>query len=121
MDPPKAPHLDRPILGGERAARGGERGGPDEGLLERGARGGERGCVGARGGREGARGSKQILTWTGGERGREGVGGGERGTEGQRLLDRGARGGGRGPEHKRGREGARGKIRFIGIKSTSTP
>ena len=70
LDPPKAPHLDPPILGGERAARGG----PDEGLLERGARGGERGCVGARGGREGARGSKQILTWTGGERGREGVG-----------------------------------------------
>ena len=32
-----------PILGGERAARGGERGGPNEGLWDRGARGGERG------------------------------------------------------------------------------
>ena len=93
--PPKPLIWTPPIFGGEWAARGGEWGGPDEGLLERGARGGERGCVGARGGREGARGSKQILTWTGGERGRERVEGGER--------------------------GARGTIRFIGIKSTSTP
>ena len=65
MDPPKAPHLDPPILGGAREARRGERGGPNEWLWDRGARGG---------GREGAR--------VGG-RGREG---GERGTEGQRKF-----------------------------------
>jgi len=37
LDPPKAPHLDPPILGGERAARGGERG--REGGSRRGALG----------------------------------------------------------------------------------
>ena len=62
--------------------------------------------MGARGGREGARGSEQILTWTGGERGREGARGGERGARGGQkvrgLLDRGARGG------ESGRKGARG-------------
>ena len=82
LDPPKAPHLDP--------------------LHFRGREGGERG-------REGARESEQILTWTGGERGREGVEGGERGARGgrkvRRLLDRGARGGERGWKGaRRGRE-----------------
>ena len=67
LDPPKAPHLDPPHFrgreGGERrreGARGGERGGPDEGLLERGARGGERGCVGAREGERGPEGPSKF-------------------------------------------------------------
>ena len=58
--PPKPLIWTPPILGGERAARGGERGGPDEGLLERGARGGERGCVGAREGERGPEGPSKF-------------------------------------------------------------
>ena len=42
--------------------------------------------MGARGGREGARGSEEILTWVGGERGREWVGGGERGARGGQRV-----------------------------------
>ena len=72
LDPPKPLIWTPPILGGEREARGGERGGPNEWLWDRGARWGERGQEGAR---------------VGG-RGREG---GERGTEGQRKFSPGIR------------------------------
>ena len=40
--PPKPLIWTPPILRGEREARGGERGGPNEWLWDRGARGGER-------------------------------------------------------------------------------
>ena len=55
--------------------------------VEKGARGDGDGRQGEKA-REGARGSEEILTWEGGERGREGVGRGERGARGGREGDR---------------------------------